>query len=350
MGTLGTVLPWSKLSPFERAGEENRAYRLPPDIKKVASSTTLKVISGVQYSFQGKRTKPTEEREDEGEVEETGTEMKNVFDRPLREPILGKHFELPGRSAIEQRIELDTTQLYVPIYSHLRVHPSDVMENLPAPPIIGQVKGENYLDHYMPVVGKVDPNSSAINIREPHKVVRSKAGGQLGQARASSTWGKPKTNSVLGMPRAESSQGKARASSAKAGVSSGYGRSSFGPNPSRVRSNSPKVSFMSSQVKTDRKPESSPRKAKTSPAKAKSVSSPAKANPVSTSAKARPVSTSVKANPVSTSAKGKPVSTLAKAKPDIMPVNIKPVVRKSSRNAAPVQITTSIAKTQKDKP
>ncbi|KAH8392209.1 hypothetical protein KR215_003058, partial [Drosophila sulfurigaster] len=168
LGTLGTVLPWSKLSPFERAGEDNRAYRLPPDIKKVASSTTLKVITGVQYHTPVKRARVSEKREDDREMEEsTANDLKSMFDKPLREPILGNHFTLPGRSAIEQRIELDTTQLYIPVYTHLRVHPSTMMDNLPTPPIIGQVKAENYLNHYMPVEGKVDPNTSAINIREP---------------------------------------------------------------------------------------------------------------------------------------------------------------------------------------
>lgn len=178
MGTLGTVLPWSKLTPFERAGEDNRAYRLPPDIKKVASSTTLKVISGIQYSATLKHVKTNEDREDDREVEDTTTnDLKTMFDKPLKEPILGKHFTLPGRSAIEQRIELDTTQLYIPVYTHLRVYPSEMMESLPTPPIIGQVKAENYLKHYMPVEGKVDPNTSAINIREPQSQGRSRAGG-----------------------------------------------------------------------------------------------------------------------------------------------------------------------------
>ncbi|KAH8378190.1 hypothetical protein KR093_009950, partial [Drosophila rubida] len=167
LGTLGTVLPWSKLTPFERAGEDNRMYRLPPDIKKVASSTTLKVISGVQYNTTFKR-RVSEKRDEDREVEDTAAnDLKTLFDKPLKEPILGKHFTLPGRSAIEQRIELDTTQLYIPVYTHLRVHPSTMMDNLPTPPIIGQVKAENYLNHYMPVEGKVDPNTSAINIREP---------------------------------------------------------------------------------------------------------------------------------------------------------------------------------------
>lgn len=179
MGTLGTVLPWSKLTPFHRAGEDNCQYRLPPDIKKVASSTTLKVISGVQYSMQIRR-KVAEDREEDREVEDTATtDLKSMFDKPLKDPILGKHFCLPGRTAVEQHIQLDTTQLFIPVYTHLRIYPSEIMESLPTPPVIGQVRAENYLNHYLPVQGKVDLQSSAINIREPQRMEhRPSAGGR----------------------------------------------------------------------------------------------------------------------------------------------------------------------------
>lgn len=194
LGTLGTVLPWSKLTPFERAGEDNRLYRLPPDIKKVASSTTLKVISGIQHNAGYKRRKGAEDHDDDRDVEDTATtDLKSLFDKPLKEPILGKHFCLPGRSAIEQTVELDTKQLYVPIYTHLRVYPSEIIESLPAPPIIEQVKSENYLKHYLPVQGKVDLTSSAINIREPQRLERRvRAGG------ADSTSAENKLSYILG--------------------------------------------------------------------------------------------------------------------------------------------------------
>lgn len=177
LGTLGTVLPWSKLSPFERAGEDTRQYRLPPDIKKVASSTTLKVVSGIQHSMTVKR-KVAEDRDDDRDIEDTAsTDLKSMFDKPLKDPILGKHFCLPGRTAVEQHIQLDTSQLFIPVYTHLRVYPSEIMESVPTPPVIGQVRAENYLNHYLPVQGKVDLQSSAINIREPQRMEHRPAGG-----------------------------------------------------------------------------------------------------------------------------------------------------------------------------
>lgn len=43
LGTLGTPLPWKNLSPFKPAEEYVKSGRMPPDIKKVASFTTIKV-------------------------------------------------------------------------------------------------------------------------------------------------------------------------------------------------------------------------------------------------------------------------------------------------------------------
>ncbi|XP_030383633.1 WD repeat-containing protein on Y chromosome [Scaptodrosophila lebanonensis] len=171
LGTLGTVLPWSRLSPFEKAGQDNHVYRLPPDIKKVASSTTLKVISGIQVDrvkMTERAAKTAEEKEEEAaQAADEGTDLKSLFEKPLREPILGKYFALPGRSAVEQHVELDTTQSYIPVYSHLKVHPSEELERPPTPRAIKAVQAENYLEFYLPVEGKVDPNTSAINIKEP---------------------------------------------------------------------------------------------------------------------------------------------------------------------------------------
>ncbi|XP_068151676.1 WD repeat-containing protein on Y chromosome [Drosophila tropicalis] len=171
LGTLGSVLPWTKLSPFERAGDDDHVYRLPPDIKKVASSTTLKVISGLQVDRPMKRPDKvkTEEKEEETAQALETNDLKKLFDRPLKDPILGKHFQLPGRSALDQRIDLDTTQSYIPVYTNLKVHPSEELERLPTPAVISRVQAENYLHQYLPVEGKVNLNDSALNIKLPSR-------------------------------------------------------------------------------------------------------------------------------------------------------------------------------------
>lgn len=43
LGTLGTILPWEPLLPHIPPPVRKK-MRLPPDIRKVASSTTIKVI------------------------------------------------------------------------------------------------------------------------------------------------------------------------------------------------------------------------------------------------------------------------------------------------------------------
>nr|ABY59794.1 WD-40 domain protein [Drosophila ananassae] len=169
LGTLGTVLPWSKLTPFERAGDDSQTYRMPPDIKKVASSTTLKVISGLQAERMVKRQegKVTEDRDEDTAQTEDVTELKRLLDSPIKEPILGKHFELPGRTVLDQHIELDTSQSYIAVYTHLKVHSTEMLERLPTPAVIGKVQAENYLHHYVPVEGKVDISGSSLNIKQP---------------------------------------------------------------------------------------------------------------------------------------------------------------------------------------
>ncbi|XP_032583053.1 WD repeat-containing protein on Y chromosome-like, partial [Drosophila sechellia] len=169
LGTLGTVLPWSRLTPFERAGDDNHLYRMPPDIKKVASSTTLKVISGLQAetSIKISKGKAVEDREEDTGQTEDATELRKLLDKPVKEPIVGKHFELPGRSVLDQHIELDTTQSYIAVFTQLKVHSTEMLERLPTPAVVSRVQAENYMDHYIPVEGKVDVSGSAINIKQP---------------------------------------------------------------------------------------------------------------------------------------------------------------------------------------
>lgn len=42
VGTLGSPINWEKLSPTEQPKDDYK-FRIPPDIKRIASSTTLQV-------------------------------------------------------------------------------------------------------------------------------------------------------------------------------------------------------------------------------------------------------------------------------------------------------------------
>lgn len=71
-----------------------------------------------------------------------------LFGKPLQDPILGKHFELPGRTAVEQRIDLDITASYTPVYTHLKIHEAMNLERPSTPPTIRRLARESYMDFY----------------------------------------------------------------------------------------------------------------------------------------------------------------------------------------------------------
>ncbi|XP_053961506.1 WD repeat-containing protein on Y chromosome isoform X1 [Anastrepha ludens] len=147
LGTLGTPLPWLKLSPFETT-EEDHEFRMPPDIKKVASSTTMKVITGIQEDKMPVRYDLKSADDDNEDVEAEAT--AHMYSKPLKEPILGKYFELPGNSAVEQRIDLDTSLSYIPVFTHLKIHEADNIERPPTPPTIRRISNEDYMEFYNP--------------------------------------------------------------------------------------------------------------------------------------------------------------------------------------------------------
>ncbi|XP_017049068.1 WD repeat-containing protein on Y chromosome [Drosophila ficusphila] len=79
-------------------------------------------------------------KSDEWEVERNG--LSRLLATSLKEPILGKHFALPGRTAEGQHIELDTSQSYIAVYTHLKVHATKMLERLPTPEAIVRLQAE----------------------------------------------------------------------------------------------------------------------------------------------------------------------------------------------------------------
>lgn len=74
-----------------------------------------------------------------------------LYGKPLHEPILGKHFELPGKSAIEQPIELDVSSSFTPVFTHLKVHDTGSLERPSTPPVIRRIANESYMEFYEPL-------------------------------------------------------------------------------------------------------------------------------------------------------------------------------------------------------
>ncbi|KAH8412198.1 hypothetical protein KR009_000435, partial [Drosophila setifemur] len=69
--------------------------------------------------------------------------LNKLLSRSLKDPILGQHFALPGRTDHSQAIELDTSQSYIAVYTHLKVHATGMPEPLPTPEALEKRYTEN---------------------------------------------------------------------------------------------------------------------------------------------------------------------------------------------------------------
>lgn len=87
---------------------------------------------------------------DDDEEDEEKDNISRMYGKSLRAPILGKHFQLPGRSAVEQRIDLDITASYIPVFTHLKIHEANELTRPSTPPSIRRVATENYMEFYEP--------------------------------------------------------------------------------------------------------------------------------------------------------------------------------------------------------
>lgn len=111
IGTLGSPVPWRQLSSIAPPSE-NYKFRIPPDIRRVISSTTLKVLRGGEVE-QIRKVKVDSKKK----VQTVTDENKSfVYGEPLKEPILGKHFKLPTRNPPQMNPVLDTSLPYVRVF------------------------------------------------------------------------------------------------------------------------------------------------------------------------------------------------------------------------------------------
>lgn len=115
IGTLGSPVGWPLLSPNEPPGDEYE-FRMPPDIKRVASSTTIKVFrAGIMEDAMAVLVQKARRRARELESEVRAGEALKVYGASLEEPILGHDTELPAQEEIRPMHKLDDSQLYVSV-------------------------------------------------------------------------------------------------------------------------------------------------------------------------------------------------------------------------------------------
>nr|XP_021191177.2 WD repeat-containing protein on Y chromosome [Helicoverpa armigera] len=122
--TLGSFVPWTL-----------EVTRFPPDVKKIASSTTFKVLNGGVVSRYVPGQKVIDLLSDI-----TKEELKLTYGAPPDEPLLGHHFVMPDRPEVEKPIELDVSMPRIPMYTHLRMASIQPMRRLATPELVRETR------------------------------------------------------------------------------------------------------------------------------------------------------------------------------------------------------------------
>ncbi|XP_017784579.1 PREDICTED: WD repeat-containing protein on Y chromosome [Nicrophorus vespilloides] len=121
LGTLGTFKPWDFIDP-DKVVDTTFKLKIPPDIRRVMSSTTCRVLMGEH--FVKKLTKKQEAAQAEKELEyKEGT--RGIYGKRLEHPILGNYINVPEKTTHKFEISLDSTFPYIPVYQHL-IRPAPV--------------------------------------------------------------------------------------------------------------------------------------------------------------------------------------------------------------------------------
>ncbi|KAF2880421.1 hypothetical protein ILUMI_25755 [Ignelater luminosus] len=115
LGTLGTFKPWIPIKIDTPPGEGHE-YKTPPDIFRMASSTTFKVYMGGKYE---RRLTKKQEQQAEQEMTKTDLSKGSVYGKRLEAPVLGNYYKLPERTTGRHDFTLDTSFAYIPVYQHL---------------------------------------------------------------------------------------------------------------------------------------------------------------------------------------------------------------------------------------
>ncbi|KAJ8932564.1 hypothetical protein NQ318_023097, partial [Aromia moschata] len=106
--TIGTFKDWKKIAPGKSLDEEFQ-YDIPPEIKRNASSTTLRVLSG--GSLPKRLTR--KQRMMRAHKDLISVDESKIYGKALTPPILGNHYSIPERKTKPRSVDLDTSFPYV---------------------------------------------------------------------------------------------------------------------------------------------------------------------------------------------------------------------------------------------
>ncbi|KOC66274.1 WD repeat-containing protein on Y chromosome [Habropoda laboriosa] len=131
ISTLGTSKPWSPILPTIPAYQYFKDYRDPPDIKRFASSTTLKVLNG------GIRQMVSDDQVVKNNEADT---LKSVPDQQYI-MVDGKRLTVAifDRSVLMIYTDhpvLDNSLPYIPIYTHLKLRPLETIQTPKLPSLL----------------------------------------------------------------------------------------------------------------------------------------------------------------------------------------------------------------------
>lgn len=114
IGTLGSPIKWNIHLTPNGVQLNDFNFRIPPDIQRVASSTTLKVLKGGDVTdplayliARSKRPRVPEENDN------VADKNSKIYGVPITEPILGNHLRLPNVEPIQTNPVLDKSLEYV---------------------------------------------------------------------------------------------------------------------------------------------------------------------------------------------------------------------------------------------
>ncbi|XP_044001681.1 WD repeat-containing protein on Y chromosome [Aphidius gifuensis] len=126
IGTFGSSKNWPILVPNIPAREYLRKYRLPPEVKRIGSSTTIKVLKG---GYIGANIDDDDD-DDTEKSKKVPLKLRHVlFSERFVKPINNNdRYEAP-RPELEANVTLDTSYEHIPAFSHLKIYNIDPIKN-----------------------------------------------------------------------------------------------------------------------------------------------------------------------------------------------------------------------------
>lgn len=130
IGTIGSPIRWQRLIPNEETSPDY-PYRIPNDLKRELSFTSRKVMRG---KAEEKLPNPVPLQETDQQMEQTTNEESGGLDEELRAVSFCKQGietssiskNLPQRDHKKfEKPVLDTSLPFIPIYKHLKIHPTN---------------------------------------------------------------------------------------------------------------------------------------------------------------------------------------------------------------------------------